>query len=158
MFTELGCLTNRAHQANCSWSRKSVVEEAGVVWWLPRFEITVLTILLFSVWPQNSKLFGRCCPFYLYSKTKLVDYEGRRKCLSKFGTREHTCGSVDSIHFYLFLYFFFIFDFQHPILSENVTKSEFLFFKLFSDISCSCKVGLLISWFFFIFLFCPFYF
>lgn len=55
VFTELGCLTNRAHQANCSWSRKSVVEEAGVVWWLPRFEITVVTTLLFWVWPRNSQ-------------------------------------------------------------------------------------------------------
>lgn len=58
--------------------------------------------------------------------------------------------------FISFLFYFWLSAFH--TFRKFMTKSEFLFFKLFSDISCSCKVGLLISWFFFIFLFCPFYF
>lgn len=74
------------HQVNCSWSRKSGVEEAGVGRWLPSFEITGFTLLCFLVWPPLSLwAFGGCCPFYLQNSTKSDVY--RRECLSTFRSR-----------------------------------------------------------------------
>lgn len=42
------------HQVNCSWSRKSGVEEAGVGRWLPSFEITGFAPLCFLLWTPLS--------------------------------------------------------------------------------------------------------
>jgi len=149
VFTEVGRLTNRAHQGNCSRSRKSLVEEAGAVCWLPHFEMTVFTILLFGGSLQNSPLLEDAVP------TRSVDYEGRRK---HGGTRPHVCGSVDSPHRSFFLSFF-RFAFQHPIRSDDLwLRVNSYFSNCFQAFHVHVNLAYWVPDFFFIFLFCPFYF
>lgn len=142
-------------QVNCSWSRKSGVEEAGVGRWLPSSEITVVALSHFLTWP----------PLSLWACWRTVPFTCRvtlnQTWVGGFVQAQKQVAYMQQ-HFqdpFLFVYFSISFPLSAShTFRKVVTKSEFLFFKLFSDISCSCNLGLLISWFFFIFLFCPFYF